>query len=115
MPADLEIKRIAGSNDFQFMHAYPKEASANSTDTLVISDDGLTIDAEPVISKKKAANGNREIITQSEGRDGNENKEALIRHTYVIGENVFEIKKEVQFKGTKEWILRHTYSYTKVR
>lgn len=110
MPADLEVTAI-GPNAFKQIHLYPNEPSANSTDTLSIAPDGKKIDNELVKSKRKLTDGNLEIVTEIEGKDGNDNRPALMRHIYLIGKTKLEIKKEVQFHGAKDWILRHTYSY----
>lgn len=64
-------------------------------------------------SKKFLPNGNIEIVTEYYGIDGNDNKSALIRHTYTVGKSIFIKKKQVQFKGKSEWINRHEYSYTR--
>lgn len=113
MPAELQISQLAKSSRFVFAIRYPDEPQANGNDTLVISADGKQIDGENVVSKVKHA-GNTIITTQQPGKDGNDQKDALIRHVYTIGKTIFVIRKEVQFTGTTEWIKRHEYSYTKV-
>ena len=113
MPADIEVKRINKTNKFVFSNLYPKEASANSIDTITISTDGEYIDKELVKSRQELANGNIEIITEESGKDGNDNKQATIRHTYTIGKAYFNKRKDVQFVGETEWIKRHEYSYTR--
>lgn len=112
MPADLEIVKINGSQ-FKFIQSYPNEPSANSIDTIAIGANGKMIDKELVKSKEQLSNGNLKIITEIQGHDGNDNQPALIRHTYLIGKKTFEIRKAVQFSGSTNWILRHTYSYSK--
>lgn len=113
MPANVEISQIGHSTQFKCFNTYPNESSANSIDTLRVDDNGLKINAEEVKSKKKLRNGVLEIVTEIEGKDGNDNKPALMRHTYLLGKKIFEIKKEVMFTGTTHWILRHTYSYAR--
>lgn len=113
MPAELQISQIGKSSQYLFAIQYPDEPQANGNDTLIIAADGKAIDGEPVILKEKKA-GNIVITTQQTGKDGNEQKEALIRHVYTIGKTVFVIRKDVQFTGTTEWIKRHEYSYSKV-
>jgi len=113
MPADIEIKRINKTNKFVFLNIYPKEASANSIDTITISTEGEYIDKELVKSRQKLANGLIEIITEELGEDGNDNKGATIRHTYTLGKTSFNKRKDVQFVGETKWIKRHEYSYTK--
>ena len=113
MPADIYIKQIDGSNKFLFINSYPKESNANSVDTFTISDDGKKINDEIVTSNRVLKNGSLEIITEVSGTDGNENKPALIRHTYSISENFFVMRKDIQFIGRKVWIKRHEYNYKK--
>lgn len=113
MPAELQISQIGKSSRYLFAIQYPDEPQANGNDTLVISADGKQIDGENVVTKVKHG-GYTIITTEQTGKDGNEQKEALIRHVYTIGKTVFVIRKDVQFTGTTEWIKRHEYSYTKV-
>lgn len=111
MPANVQIERIGRSSAFKFSHSYPNEASANSIDTVSISNNGKVFDSEEVRSVETLKSGELQILTEILAKDGNDDKPALMRHTYLIGGKTFLIKKEVQFVGTKEWILRHTYSY----
>jgi hypothetical protein len=113
MPADLEVRQSKNPNVFLFSNLYPDEPKANSSDTLTISDDGKMVNNETVKSKRKLSNGNTEIIAERSGRDGNDNKPALIRMTYTVGKNRYTNVKEVKFTGQKEWIKRHEYSYTR--
>lgn len=112
MPANVLITHIPQSTSFIFKHTYPNESSANSTDTIIISTDGSLIDSETVISRKKLKKGTIEIITEEIGIDGNDNRQATFRHTYLISKKIFTIRKEVQFTGETNWIKRHEYSYS---
>lgn len=112
MPAELNITKL-GKNQLVFFTRYPKEPKANGSDTITFSKEGRMIDNETVQSRKKLADGTIEIISTYSGVDGNDNKKALIRLTYVIGDSVFIKRKEVRFEGTKEWIKRHKYSYAR--
>ncbi len=113
MPADVDIEQIGSSNQFVFSNKYPDEPKANALDTVIISKKGDKIDDGIVKSNKKLGNGNIEIVTQRMGRDGNDNKKAIIRLTYTLGATTFTKRKDVQFVGTKKWIKRSEYSYTK--
>lgn len=114
MPADLVVTRIGNTNQFAVANLYPNEKSANSTDTLVISKDGKSIDGAPIKSRKKLPNGDLEIITEETGTDGNDNKPATFRQTYTFGKTTFKKRKDVQFEGESEWIKRHEYSYSRM-
>ncbi len=78
-----------------FFNSYPKELQPNSADTITISTNENKINEEVVKSKRKLVNGSLEILTQFLGIDGNENKPALINHTYLFGNLNFKIIKEV--------------------
>ncbi|MCM5530352.1 hypothetical protein [Parasegetibacter sp. NRK P23] len=111
MPADMSFKRINNTNRFLLYNIYPNEKSANSIDTITISTNGDYIGNEQVKSRRKLSNGDIEIITEERGKDGNDNKDATFRHTYIIGKQTCRIRKDVLFEGAKEWINRHEYVY----
>lgn len=111
MPADMVIEQLGTSNTFLFKSLYPDEPKANSVDTVIISKDGTMLDDETVKSKKILDNGNLEIITERSGIDGNDKMPAILRYTYIIGQNIFIRRKDVQFVGKTEFINRHEYSY----
>lgn len=109
MPANITIK--AGEDNSRkliFIYEYPDEPKANETDTIAISNSGEMLDGAMVQSKKKSK-GMLEIITDENGKDGNDNKKAVIRHVYSIGKKIFSIRKEVKFEGEEKWILRNEY------
>ena len=113
MPSDLDVKRIGKTNKFEFSNIYPNETNANSTDTIVFSTDGKYIDKELIKSRRELSNGDVEIITEELGKDGNDNKPAMIKHTYIFGDKIFKKRKDIQFSGEDQWINRHEYSYTR--
>jgi len=113
MPANVEIKRVKKTNQFVFSNIYPNETSANSIDTISISSEGKYIHKELVKLRHKLPNGDIEIITEEFGKDGNDNKPAIFRHTYTFGPTTYKNRKDVQFTGETEWINRHEYSYKK--
>ncbi|OWY21333.1 hypothetical protein C7N43_24210 [Sphingobacteriales bacterium UPWRP_1] len=111
MPVNLTIGRIGKSNAFIFANAYPDEPGANATDTVTIAKNRQYIDDEMVVSRKKIPGGAIEIITQKNGKDGNEQENARFRYTYKIGRNEFRRIKEVKFEGENSWIKRHEYAF----
>lgn len=113
MPANLEVSQLNGSAQFRFLNSYPDEPHANSADTIRINENGTRFNQERMVSRKKRADGSLEIVTHEPGTDGNDQREALFRHTYTISATQFIRKKEVQFKGTKIWIKRHEYRYSR--
>ena len=113
MPADIKIDRIGNTSQYSFSNIYPNEPKANSIDTFIISADGSLINKELIKSRKILAKGNIELVTEELGKDGNDNKDATIRHTYTFGKMKFRIIKEIQFIGEQKWIKRHEYSYSR--
>jgi hypothetical protein len=110
LPAELEVVKDEKLNQLIFYISFPEEPQANNIDTLIISADGTLLEEEPVVSKKSFDDGSLEIITEITGTDGNEDKPALIRHTYIIGQNKFVLRKIVRYIDEEEWILRNEFS-----
>jgi hypothetical protein len=114
MPANVTISVYTGKpNGIILALDYPKEPQANGNDTLVISKEGVLLNGGKIVSKKQLADGSLEIIADKEGRDGNDNKKALLRHIYNISKTKFSNRKEVKFKGTDAWILRNEYTFSR--
>ncbi len=113
MNANVDVSQIGNSNLFIFSNNYPQEKNANSNDTLKISKDGKYFGREQVKSRKNFKNGDLIIITEEQGQDGNDNRSALFKHTYFISKTIFKIRKDVLFKGSQKWIIRHEYRYKK--
>ena len=113
MAANCEVKILKKENKIIIKSIYPDEMEANSVDTLQISNDGMYLNDEKLVSKRKNSTGELIIITENKGIDGNDNKSATFHHTYSISKNNFSIRKDVQFTGTTEWIKRHEYNYLK--
>lgn len=111
MPANLVIKRINKTNNYSFINIYTNEPSANSIDTIVVSEDGKFFDGKLIKSRRKMVNGNFEFITEDLGKDGNDNREATIRITYSFNQSSFSKRKDIQFLGDTTWIKRHEYLY----
>lgn len=88
---------------------YPDEPKANGNDTLFISTDGTMLDEATVVSNKKMDDNTREIITERNGTDGNDNRKAVLRHIYKISKRLFISRKEVRFEGEEKFILRNEY------
>jgi hypothetical protein len=113
MPANLEVKQIGSTNAFRFSHSYPNEPKANSSDTLLLSTDGRMLNEEIVRAVRILPDSNQEIITAYRGKDGNDNKPALIRHTYLVGPKTLHIRKDILFDGQTKWIERNEYRFTR--
>ena len=55
------------------------------------------------------------MITEVGGNDGNDNKKAILRHTYILKSNTYSIIKDVKFEGTDKWIKRNEYLLNKAQ
>lgn len=113
MPANITIStNPQDDRQLIFAYEYPDEPKANEIDTIRISADGKIVDDSQVVSRKKSK-GVLEVITAYSGNDGNDNKKATIRHTYLIGKRSFSNRKEVKFEGEEKWILRNEYKMSR--
>ena len=113
MPANTNIYLIKGMNSLLIEMIYPDEPKANSKDTLLINEERTIFGEAKIISRNSLADGSIQIITEVNGKDGNDNKNALLRKTYTFNKNIFTNRKDIKFEGTTEWIKRHEYSYTR--
>ena len=113
MPADVHIARIKKTNLFSFSDIYPDEPQANSIDTINLSTDGKYINDELIVSRKKLPNGDIAIVTTETGTDGNDDKPATFRNTYTLSKTRLIKRKDVQFDGDSEYIMRHEHAYAK--
>ncbi len=114
MPCELSISRKGQANKLSLAYAFPNEPKANNTEKIKISKDGKYIDKNKITQKSKTAEDQIKFISESRGKDGNDNKPATIRYIYVIGDNDLVIRKEVKFDDSNEWIMRNEFSFNKV-
>jgi len=109
------LKIEQGKDEYQLIlsNIYPSEPRANNKDKMILSKDGASLNKKDVRSKTVLEDGSIEVITQYSGKDGNDGKKAMIRKIFLIKEHQFTIRKEVQFEGRSEWILRNEYKYAR--
>jgi hypothetical protein len=115
MPANIMVKDFKSSNLIICSMIYPEEPRANSLDTILISKDGRLLNNEAIKIKRSINKDSLEIVTEITGIDGNDNKAAIIRHTYMLGKNTYSVKKEVQFTTQTQWILRNEYKFIRTK
>lgn len=113
MATDIFISYTSNKMGYIISYNYPKEPKANSNDTTYTKGGGKYFGKEKVISFHKSKSGEFELITEYDDIDGNEKKEATLKHIYKLEGNSFSIRKDVKFKGTTNWIKRHEYLFTK--
>ena len=111
MPAEISFKKLS-ANELLAQQIYPDEPKANSVDTFVIGKLGKFFNDNKIIKVEHLPNNGIEITTQVKGKDGNDNKPALLKHIYTITEHTFTNRKEVKFIGSKNWQLRNEYKFS---
>ena len=109
MAANLIVEKGIDENSLVLNNIYPNEPKANSKDKIKVTKNGTLLNKHIVTKREELENGQIQIQTQHNGKD--DNKKALIRYTYVIGKNLFLIRKEVRFEEVDEWIKRSEFSY----
>jgi hypothetical protein len=112
MSANINIGLTSDGKGYVFEYEYPKEPHANSTDTTFI--EGNQFGKDKIVEFKHTSDGGYKFITEIEGNDGNDNKKAILRHTYILTSNTYIIVKEVKFEGTDKWIKRNEYHLTRM-
>ena len=111
MPSNVDVKQGKNEKQLLLLITYPKEPNANSKDKIKISEDGQQLNKKEVKSRQKLADGQIQIITEYLGKDNN--KPALLRNIYILGDKQFIIRKEVNFENTNEWMMRNEYSLSR--
>ena len=111
MAANLIVEKGKDENSLVLHNIYPNEPKANSSDKIKVTKDGTMLNKHLVTKREELENGQIQIQTQHKGKD--DNKKALVRYTYIIGRNLFLIKKEIQFQEAGDWIKRSELSYKK--
>lgn len=111
MLANINIDLTSDKKGYVMGYEYPKEPQENSKDTIFIIDN--LFDKEKIVAFKKDSGGGFSLVTEIVGEDGNENKKAILRHTYQLISNTYSIKKEVKFSGSDVWIKRNEYLLNK--
>jgi hypothetical protein len=111
MLANVKISLTENKSGYIMGYEYPKEPQANSKDTTYVIDKFFGKDK--IADFKKESNGDFRLVTEIMGEDGNDNKKAILRHTYLLKSTTYSIIKEVKFEGSDKWIKRNEYSLTR--
>jgi hypothetical protein len=112
MPAEIDISYTSNKTGYIRAYIYPNEPKANSTDTTYTKGSGKYFGREKIVSFVKSNSKDFTLVTEFEDVDGNDKKEATIRHKYQLEGNSYIIRMDVKFKGTSNWINRHEYRFT---
>ena len=113
IPSTLQVTPVGGQPlSFTFDYQYPDEPHARSISPLSLSDDGREFAGARIVERRGSVNGPLILVMEKMGRDND--REALIRHTYQIetGQSrsgSLSIRKEVRYTGTTQFLLRNEY------
>ncbi len=107
MSANIKISLTEDKSGFIMGYEYPDEPHANSLDTTYVN--GKLFGKDRIVEFNKTSEGGFTFITETEGEDGNDQKKAILRHTYIVKANTFSAVKDVKFEGTDKWIKRNEY------
>ncbi len=111
MSANIKISLTENKNGYIMGYEYPKEPHANSKDTTFIVRNYFGKDK--IVEFKKYSDAEYKMTTEVDGNDGNDNKKAVLRHTYLLKSNTFSVTKEVKFEGSDKWVKRNEYLLVK--
>lgn len=109
IPAEITIEKTEDADAFIFINEYPDEPKANGSETIRIEDNGKLFGNETVTLKISDEEGSLKIVTERDGMD--DDKPALIRHTYFISKTKFTIQKDVNFRDGNNFLKRHIYEF----
>jgi len=109
IPAEITIEKTEDADAFIFTNEYPDEPKANGSETIRIEDNGKLFGNETVTLKISDEEGSLKIVTERDGMD--DDKPALIRHTYFISKTKFTIQKDVNFRDGNNFLKRHIYEF----
>ena len=112
MSVNIQIGLTADKKGYVMGYEYPTEPHANSKDTTYIIDKKFGNDS--VVEFLKYPDEGYKMITEVEGKDGNDDKKAILRHIYDLKPNTYTITKEVKFVGTDVWIKRNQYVFKRL-
>jgi hypothetical protein len=107
MSAKIKISITEDKNAYIMGYEYPDEQHANSVDTIYVN--AKLFGKDKIVEFKKTSEGGFNLVTEIEGEDGNDNKKAILKHTYILKVNTFSVVKDVKFDGTYKWIKRNEY------
>ena len=113
IPSNLSVSEPdgGGGNVWVFDYEYPKEPKANGKRELTLASDGTTFDGGTVVERTSAGDGPLKIVTEMRGTDNE--RAAVFRFTYLIGETSLSVRKEVRYEGEGSFFERNVYSWSR--
>jgi hypothetical protein len=110
IPSNLTVAEAKGEDPtWIFEYEYPDEPKANSKENVKLAKNGTSINDETVVERASLDGGLLRVVTERRGKDND--RDALIRYTYTIGQSSFSIKKEVRPEGSTKFFERNRYSW----
>ena len=112
IPSTLSVSRTADKEPtFELDFQYPEEPKANGKKTVVIKDYGRKLDDEKVVERRQLTNDLLKVVTEKKGKDND--RDALMRFTYLISAKSFSITKEVKYEGSSDYVARNQYNWAR--
>ena len=102
---------LSGSDSFDQYLYYTTEPDKNNKFRYTISADGKKLNEMTLMEKKLLNDGTWQLVLESRGVDGNDNRPAAFRHIMIIGEKTFSITKMVRFDREGAYFQRHRYLF----
>lgn len=99
-----------GANEISFEYDFPKEPGNGSKSILAIDSDGQLKDGVQLFKYNKT-NERLIFVTTENGEDND--KKAVLKHTYTFTKNKFSKVKEVKTEGTNAYFIRHQFKLEK--
>ncbi len=107
---EASVKIEKKGKQIAFIYDYPNEPGHGRRERLKISAQGTKLNGEVILSKQQE-NGELILVTSASSIDNSQ--QAAIRHTYILGDSIVQIKKEVKYANTEEYFIRNTYQLEK--
>lgn len=92
-----------------FRYSYPDEPQADGIDTVLVTMGGRVLDGAQVVDRTNGAEGWWTAVSERRGRDNN--RPALLRHTYRFEAASFSVRKEVLPEDEDAWVERNRYEW----
>lgn len=110
IPANTLIEIAAGNSYDQYLY-YSAEPDKNKKSNYAISADGQMLNDMQLAEKKVLSDGSLQLVLESKGVDGNDDRPARFRHILLLSEKQFVITKMVKFEGEEQYFQRHEYRF----
>lgn len=108
IPVEMDIINL-DCGKYLFIYNYINEPGANSSDTVIISDDGKKFDNETLIEKTILSDSTISFVTEIQGMD--DDRASTFRHIYLLSPKKISIKKEVRFNNENTFFKRNEYVF----